>query len=88
MADGNPRWTPWLDRLFTLHGTANIHIVEESSYRGRPKDAFDYKYKGEIGGLLLGQRSSFGAKLTLIICFFWWSILNRVEGHSYKPLWS
>ena len=46
MADGNPRWTPWLDRLFTLLRTAKIHIVEESSGRGRPKDAFDYKYKG------------------------------------------
>jgi hypothetical protein len=43
-ADGNSKWTLWLHRLFTLLGAVNTH-VEEPSCSGRPKDAFDYKYK-------------------------------------------
>ena len=72
-------------RLFTLFGIAK-HTVEELSYRGRPKGAFDYKYKGGIGVSLLGWRSSFGAELSLTVCFFWRSTLTGVEGRSHKAL--
>jgi hypothetical protein len=35
----------------------SIYTVEEPSCRGRPEDAFNYKYKGGIGDLFLGWRS-------------------------------
>jgi hypothetical protein len=44
-ADGNSKWALWLHRLFTLLGAVNTH-GGGTPCSGRPKDAFDYKYKG------------------------------------------
>jgi hypothetical protein len=47
------RWEFEVDTVAspTLHTSrGSIYTVEEPSCRGRPKDAFDYKYKGENRG--------------------------------------